>query len=264
VRRILHIVPSLDYNAAARQLTLLAAQLPRDRCEVRVVVLQTAGPWAQLLREAGVPVEVFSWTRLIDPQPLLRLRRCLAEFQPDILHVWRLAALRWGLLVNGFARRRIIVSMPFTAAAGGSQLGWLDRGLLGRADHVVAWGPFEAERHRRLGVPERKLVIIPPGVMVPERPAAAPALRRLLGFKDTARLVLGIGPLEAHKGFRDAIWALELIHHLCGDLNLVLVGAGPDRARLERFTRLIQARPLCGPARRPGRGPGRVRGGLVA
>jgi glycosyltransferase involved in cell wall biosynthesis len=241
VLRILHVIPSLDYNAAARQLTLLAPRLPRDRFDVRVAVLQTAGPWADQLRKDGVRVDILGWTRLIDPRPFRGLRRCLAEFQPDVLHVWRLSGLRWAVLVGGWARRRVVVSMPFAAVDGGYNLGWLDRALLARADRVVAWGPFEAERYRRMGVPGRKVAVIPPGVEEPAEPAAAPDLRAGLGLQDAARLVVGVGPLEAQKGFRDAIWALELVHHLCGDLHLVLVGGGPDRRRLERFTKLIQA-----------------------
>ena len=220
---------------------LLASRLPRDRFDVRVAVLQKAGPWADQLRRAGVRVDVLGWQRLIDPTPFIGLRRCLADFQPDILHVWRLSGLRWAVIVGGWARCRVIVSMPFAAVDGGFNLGWLDRALLVRADRVVAWGPYEADRFRRMGVPERKVAVIPPGMDIPGEPAAAPELRASVGLTEAARLVVGVGPLEPQKGFRDAIWALELVHHLCGDLHLVLVGTGPDRRRLERFTRLIQA-----------------------
>jgi glycosyltransferase involved in cell wall biosynthesis len=241
VRKILHVIPSLEYNAAARQLCLLAANLPRDRFDVRVVVLQTAGPWAEMLRNANVPLDVLGWTRLIDPRPFMGLFRALKEFQPDVLHVWRLSGLRWAVLVSGLAKRRVLVSMPFAPVDGGYNLGWLDRALLIRADRVVAWGEHESLRYQRLGVPLRKVAVIPPGVPILEKPTLDPTLRSSLGLKDSARLVVGLGPLEAQKGFRDAIWALELVHHLCGDLHLVLVGEGPDRPRLERFTRLIQA-----------------------
>ncbi len=241
MRKILHVIPRLDYNAAARQLALLATHWPRDRFDVRVAVLQQAGPWAEDVRRAGATVGVLGWSRLIDPQPFLGLRRLLAEFRPDVIHAWRLSGLRWSVLVGGWLRSRLVISQPFAPADGGYRPAWLDRALLARADRVVVSGPFEAERARRLGVPERKVAVVPPAVDVPERLPSSPTLRPRLGLKDTARLVVGVGPLEAHKNFRDAIWALELVHHLCGDLHLLLVGDGPDRARLERFTRLIQA-----------------------
>ena len=54
------------------------------------------------------------------------------------------------------------------------------------------------------------------------------------------RLILGVGPLRPHKGFRDAVWALDVLHYLYEDLRLVLVGDGPDRPRLEQFARTAQ------------------------
>ena len=50
-------------------------------------------------------------------------------------------------------------------------------------------------------------------------------------------MILGVGPLERHKGFHDVIWALDILRSLYEDLHLVLVGVGPDRERLERFAR---------------------------
>src|SRR5207244_2041103 len=109
-------------------------------------------------------VDVLGWSRLIDPQPFLGLRRLLAEFRPDVIHTWRLSGLRWAVLVGGWLRSRLIISQPFAPADGGYRPAWLDRALLARADRVVVSGAFEAERSRRLGVPERKVAVVPPAV----------------------------------------------------------------------------------------------------
>src|SRR5262249_36862376 len=47
-----------------------------------------------------------------------------------------------------------------------------------------------------------------------------------------------VGPLEPHKGFRDAIWALDILHFLYDDLHLLVIGQGSDRPRLEEFARV--------------------------
>jgi glycosyltransferase involved in cell wall biosynthesis len=54
-------------------------------------------------------------------------------------------------------------------------------------------------------------------------------------------VILGVGPLERHKGFRDAAWTLDILNALHGNLHLVLAGAGPDRPRVEGFARTIGA-----------------------
>ena len=46
VRKLLLLIPSLEYGGAARQLTLLAAGLPRERFEPHVAVLGAEGPFA--------------------------------------------------------------------------------------------------------------------------------------------------------------------------------------------------------------------------
>jgi glycogen synthase len=51
-------------------------------------------------------------------------------------------------------------------------------------------------------------------------------------------VVLGVGPLAPHKGFRDAIWAFDILRFLYDDLRLVLLGEGPGREALEHFARV--------------------------
>src|SRR5262245_14695656 len=51
------------------------------------------------------------------------------------------------------------------------------------------------------------------------------------------RHIACMGTLERHKGFRDAIWAYAILHFLYPDLDMELIGDGPDRLRLEEFVR---------------------------
>src|SRR5262249_47024670 len=49
------------------------------------------------------------------------------------------------------------------------------------------------------------------------------------------RLIVCAGAFERRKGFRDAIWAFDILRYLYDNLRLVLIGDGPDRPRLEQF-----------------------------
>jgi glycosyltransferase involved in cell wall biosynthesis len=44
-----------------------------------------------------------------------------------------------------------------------------------------------------------------------------------------------VGPLEASKGIKDAVWAFHILGFLFPDLYLLLVGEGPERERLDRL-----------------------------
>jgi glycosyltransferase involved in cell wall biosynthesis len=106
---------------------------------------------------------------------------------------------------------------------------------------VTAGHAIAAARWRSLGLRPERILPVSPGVAM-ELPGDGERtlLRRSLGLPPSARLVVGIGPLEAHKGFHDAIWAFDILHFLYHDLHLVLVGDGSDRIRLERFSRIVQ------------------------
>jgi glycosyltransferase involved in cell wall biosynthesis len=166
--------------------------------------------------------------------PLAALRRLLRECRPDVVHAWGPAALRAVAAFRASARLLVSAALP----PGGTP-GAVDRWLLRRADAVLSSGLAQAERYRRLGVAAERLHVLRPGVSTPERGPAAAAP----GLPPGARVVLGVGPLAPHKGFRDAIWAFDILRFLYDDLRLVLLGEGPGRAALEHFARVAGISP---------------------
>jgi glycosyltransferase involved in cell wall biosynthesis len=239
VTTVLFIIPSLAYSGLARRLTLLCAHLPRDRFRFRVTVLGGPSPWSEALRRHGVSVDELNWHRPLDALPLFTLRERSAEFRPDVVHAWGAASLR-AVLLSGIATpRQLVVSGVLPPVR---EPGWLDRGLLRRRGRVIAFGSAEAERYRRLGIAAERLTEAPLATD-PDWPSAVPAAATFLP-DDAGRVILGVGPLESHKSFRDAIWTFDILHFLYDDLRLVIAGAGPDRARVEDFAR------VTGPARR--------------
>jgi glycosyltransferase involved in cell wall biosynthesis len=103
---------------------------------------------------------------------------------------------------------------------------------------VVVSGPAEAKRWRDLGLAPDRMTTIPPGVNLPPLEPQAPLA--LPGMTEKSRIVMCVGPLEREKGFYGAIWVLDLLRFLYDNLHLVIVGVGPDRARLEEFAHSIR------------------------
>jgi glycosyltransferase involved in cell wall biosynthesis len=186
------------------------------------------------MRAAGAAIVTLGWTRTFDLRPPWQLRRLVRHFRPDVVHAWGISSLRAVTLAQGRTAARVVVSKPLLPQG---QPGPLDRALLSRADLVTATGVGEAELCRQLGLGVR-VVIVPPSVEE-GRPWAAEDQAPPMTL--AAPFVLCAGPLEPHKGFRDAIWGFDILRFLFPDLNLLLLGNGSDRPRLERFVRRVGA-----------------------
>ncbi|MFL5241515.1 MAG: glycosyltransferase [Gemmataceae bacterium] len=240
--KILFVIPSLEYGGAAKQLILLATHLPRDRFLPTVCVLSTAGPWLEGLRKAGVACEILRWTRAIDPQALLRLRKSIQIKNPNVIHAWTGPALRASWAASLGTGCPVIASDCLRSERRPSLASIFQSWILKRAKKVVASNSAQVRASTNIGVKPQNLLTIPPAVDVSNCFLhQSPSLRQKLGISEKARLLGCIGPLTMPKGNREAIWALDILHYLYDDIHLILVGEGPDRHRLERFARATEA-----------------------
>jgi len=232
--RILFIIPSLEHGGAAKQLGLLAAALPRERFEICVSVLGRNGPQSLPLEEGGLRVVALGWHRSFDPGPLWRLGQLAAEFRPQVVHAWGPLGLRVAGLVPALRKLRLIASAPFQPRERGLRVSRLDRWLLRRTERVAAFGPFEAESCRQVGLSERQVVRVTPAVRMPAAEVVPPV-------ELPRHFIACVGPMAPHKGFRDAVWAYDILRFVQPDTHLVMVGNGPDAPRLVEFVRACQA-----------------------
>jgi glycosyltransferase involved in cell wall biosynthesis len=213
--KLLYLLSNFDYTSAGRQVSLLARALRSlPAClDVHVAALGADGPLAEPLRAAGVPVHVLGGGRFA-ASAWWRLRQLLGELRPDTVHAWRLPAARaaGALATLGRPPFRLIVSEP----------------LRGGRPNVF---------DRRLGITAENICDLPPAVA----PVSGDPPPFGLTLPPDAFVIMCVGRLTPEHGFRDAIWAADVLQHSVPTLQLVIVGDGPDRIRLERFARGINS-----------------------
>jgi glycosyltransferase involved in cell wall biosynthesis len=230
VRKVFLVIPHLDHTGPARLLSLFAASKPT--VSVRVCVLGTPSPSSDDLRAEGVDLEVLHRRRFLDLKPLLSLNAAIRKESPDVVHAVGFGAA-WPLVLSG---ARTPGKLVLSAALPPRRLTLAERWLLRHCARVIAFGQGEHDAYLRLGVPAQRLSVVPPAVAILAE--AEPA--RMPGLPDEARVVLAVGPIERHKGHRDAVWAFDILRCLYDDLHLVIAGSGSDEMRVRRFTDSIR------------------------
>ena len=211
---------------------LLAPGLPGPRIELRVVRLwRTEVPFAASCDAAGIPVEALGWSAgSIAGAAVRQAVGCVLRLQPDVIHAWG-AGPACAALGSSRAKRHPAVVRSADALPGRTVAYSAGRSLAAApsGSWSLAGGEAEAWRCSPLGVAAETLAVVPPAVRVVQRrgdrrrcrhdyPACAPCHR------------CAVGPLEPHKGFRDAVWAFDILRFLYDDLHLVLVGDGSGAA----------------------------------
>jgi glycosyltransferase involved in cell wall biosynthesis len=235
------LIPTLVQSGAEKQLVLLATGLPRAEFDVRVTCLTSGGPYEETLRAANIPVTILGKRFQFDPLAFLRLRKHLRARQPDILHTWLFAANSYGrVAVPRGASTRVVVSERCVDSWKSWQLG-VDRRLVGRTDCLVGNSKSVVDFYRPLGYPDSKLRVIPNGVETPPRPKQSrEVFRQELGIPPDAFVVMAVGRLAAQKRVADLIWSMQLLRQADSRAHLVIIGDGPLRASLEKYTREVE------------------------
>jgi glycosyltransferase involved in cell wall biosynthesis len=235
--KVLHLIPNLDFGNAAKQLTLLVPALAASGIHCRVAVMAGKGPFTRALESANVALDFLDWKRWIEPQPFLRLRQILQRFSPDIIHCWRRESIRVLAIIGGrkFGARVIssCIGNPLNGLTGKLET-WLSNAV----NKLVFQWPSELEKWNSC-VQLEKLCRIPPGIDSIGTSASAGNLDALESVTKGSKIILCIGPLEPSKGIKEGIWAFHILGFLFPDLRLVLIGEGPDRARLTRISKTV-------------------------
>jgi glycosyltransferase involved in cell wall biosynthesis len=237
-------------------------------CSRRGLTVRTFGPAAirQLLQPGSfsfVPIEIADRPRPArDAAAILRLRRLLASFQPDVVHSHGLRAGAIAALALTPAPRRgpaLLVTVhnaPAAGAAAGTVYQLLERVVARRADAVLAVSPDLTARMQRRGARDVALAIVP--APRPAPPSAAETAKALAGIgAGGAPVVLAVGRLAEQKGFAGLLDAAAGWQDRDPRPLLVIAGSGPGGGAGggPRPPPPASRRPAIPPPTRPGSSP---------
>ena len=235
--RVCQIVPTLEQGGAEKQLCLLATGLDKSKFESHVVVLTRTGPWEDELLRQGVHVHHINKRGKLDFLALGRLTALIKRIQPHVVHSWLFAANCYGRMAA--YRAKVPVVIAGERCVDPWKKWWhhaIDRYLVKRTDAIVTNTSAIVEFYAAHGIHADRFSIIPNAIepFQGHRLNRAEVFQRLK-IEPQQHLVLAVGRLWPQKGYRDLIWAGELIHVALASSMLVIVGDGPERKRLQTY-----------------------------
>jgi glycosyltransferase involved in cell wall biosynthesis len=205
-------------------------------------------PFYAALADADVPFARVRVQHDFDPRLPARLARAARPFAPDVLHTHLVHADVYGALATLSLRSTLVSTKhnddPFRAGP----FRHVERTFARRVDRVIAithaLSRFVVER---VGIPAQKVDVVHYGLDGLPRTMAD-----TVDVDDDAEVVLAVGRLVPQKGHDVAVRALPALLRERPRAVLVVLGEGPERARLEALAASLG---VAGALRLPGNVP---------
>lgn len=294
--KVLHVITSLYIGGAERALYNVLAGGLGEQYETAVLSLQGEGSIGPQIRELGVPVHALHMRRGIPtPGTLMRLRRVISEFRPEIIQGWMYHGNLAASVAARLAPRRPAVVWNIRQSLYDLRADKpLTRQVI-RANQILSVGAaaiiynsrLSRSQHEAFGLAGSRAIVIPNGFDLAQLrpdPKTGAAVRRELGVPRDALLVGHVArfhPMKDHASFlraavrvarADPAVRFMLVGRDVSPHNPVLAGTvAPDL--LERFVftgerrdphRLMQAMDLLATSSAWGEGFPNVLGEAMA
>jgi glycosyltransferase involved in cell wall biosynthesis len=228
------VISSLGRGGAEKQLHLLLKYLDRERFAPHVASLSAGGPWAQNIRELGVPVTELPRRHGAEISRLCALARVVRTTAPHVLQTFSPYDTAYGFPVGRVNRVPVLIASRRTEGDRYPGLGWtagrLSRFLSRWADAIIC--NSEQPRRRAPRALAARHVVIRNGVE-PLRPTRARAdVRRALGLSEVAPVVGSVGRLVPAKNYPLMLQVALDVLRTHPETTFLLVGGGPLEAEL--------------------------------
>jgi len=212
----------------------------QSRFDVRTLVVGGRGGLDERLRQYGHPVDTFEFRHSYNRDLIGCIRSLIHRHRIDIVHSHLSRMNMYGFLASCFTPATNIMTIHGLTEFTG-RLGRLYYAVFGNlSGKVVAVSHALADEFvHRTKVRRSKMAVVPNGIEIERfgRPVDREAIRRRLGLRPDARVILAVGNIREIKGYEFLIESFARIVDQDERLSLVICGIDMlgYRANLDRL-----------------------------
>ena len=241
VRKVLHLRTVSGRGGGPEKTLLNSPRFLRDAYQLRLAYIRPAGDTAydMLDRAArlGVSLADIPERGPLDPRTVWRLAAEIQDFRPDLLHAHDYKTNVLAVALGQWFRLPVMTTAHGYVTRGGrlEAYYWVDRWALRRMDHVVTVSEDLYELMLSLGIPRSRCSLVENAIDTSayRRRESVETAQQRWGLAP-GRLTIGaVGRLSAEKGFDLLIQAADQLLRQGFDFELLIVGEGTERPRLE-------------------------------
>ncbi|HEY3220229.1 MAG TPA: glycosyltransferase [Gemmatimonadales bacterium] len=224
--RLLHVDSGREWRGGQHQVWLLCRELARDEVIEQTLVTKQGSELARRVAAAGMAVHGTTWEIGLDPRAWWQLRRTIAAFQPDLVHVHDSHSLTLAATVA--LGRTLVATRRVDFHVGRF-------GVWRKPDRIIAVSAAVKAVLVGDGIPAAAVTVVSDGIDPEDiRRAASPpfGIRSQLRLPPTAPLAVNAAALVDHKDQRTLVRAAAYARTLAPELHWVIAGEGPQRAAL--------------------------------
>lgn len=231
------LTTDLERGGLPLRLVRLAPRLREVNVEPIVGCLAPAGPLSGELESAGIETFSCDARGSYDLACLSRLMHHVRRIDPDLIHASLFHANMAARLVGRLDRPRPILTSTVTIEVERGWHRWLEALTWGGSDlHVANSKAVAVHLCEELGLPHRRVIVVPNGVDISRLDAAPTAGRQALGLDDDVPLILWAGRMDPVKDLETFVEVVDRLNRRIA-VRALLLGDGPERGRVQALIR---------------------------
>ena len=237
LRRVMHVIASLESGGVERLLVKSLAQFDRRQFSHSVCCVSKGGAYAVEVQALGVPCWIMNRRARFDPMLIGQIARRMRSEQIDVVHTYNFTANAWGRIAARLAGvPKVIAHERGTVWTENALMRLVDRLLYPFTDVLIANSQASSLMlAQRLHLPLGKVRVIYNGLPQPNEDRPSLSLRAKLGIGADTPLIGTVGRLDTPKGLTFLLRAIPLIWESLPATHLAIIGDGPLRTYLENF-----------------------------